>query len=129
MRYLVLLLICFAIQPLSAQENNRAALPIDSAQYAVRLFEGRLTRLREAVEKTDISAMVGVYAHLLADIREEIGSVESKTPNSPRLESMLFVLNKFESFSFDPAKPEELKPYLARFDEFLALMKEERSTK
>lgn len=130
MRYYFLpLLICLAIRPLSAQENARTAVPVDTVQYPVRLFEGRLLRLREAVEKNDASSMTGAYAHLLGDIREEIGRVEIKSPPSPRLESMLFVLNKFESCAFDPAKPETLKPYLARFDEFLALMKEERAGK
>lgn len=127
--YFLLLLTCFAIQALSAQENSRAAIPVDSVQYPVRLFEGRLARLREAVEKNDVSSMVGAYANLLGDIREEIAKAEAKTPPSPRLESMLFVLNKFESYAFDPVKPEELKPYLARFEEFLALMKEERAAK
>ena len=129
MRYLVPLLFCFAIQALSAQENARPVVPLDTVQYPVRLFEGRLLRLREALEKNDASSMVGVYAHLLGDIREEIGRVEARTPPSPRLESMLFVLNKFESYAFDPVKPDELKPYLPRFDEFLSLMKEERAGK
>ena len=129
MRYLLLLLTCFAIQPLSAQETSRAATPVDTAEYVIRLFEGRLTRLREAVDKNDVSSMVGAYAHLLGDIREEIGRVESANPKSARLESMLFVFNKFEAFIFDPAKPEELKPYLPRFDEFLALMREEKAGK
>lgn len=129
MRYLILLLTCFSLQPLSAQELSRAATPVDTAEYNIRLFEGRLGRLREAVEKKDVSSMVGVYAHLLGDIREEIGRVENTNPKSARLEPMLLVLNKFDAFIFDPAKPEELKPYLPRFDEFLALMKEEKTGK
>ena len=127
--YFILLLTLFALSSLSAQETSRTAQPIDTAEYAIRLFEGRLVRLREAVEKNDVSSMVGAYTHLLGDIREEIGRVENTNPGSARLEPMLSVLNQFDAFIFDPAKPGELKPYLPRFDEFLALMKEEKSGK
>ena len=48
--------------------------------------------------------------------------VETAAPESKCLVSMQFILNKFEAFSFDPMKPQELKPYRELFDEFSVLM-------
>ena len=73
--------------------------------------------------------MVAAYANLLGDMRQEIDLVSSRAPESPQLTTMQSILDKFEAYSFDPAKPEELKPYLARFDEFYGLMRKERSRK
>ncbi len=62
-------------------------------------------------------------------MRQEIDLVSAKAPESAQLTTMQSILDKFEAYTFDPAKPEELKPYLARFDEFYGLMRKERSGK
>lgn len=125
MKYFLLFLFCICLQPVFAQvENRHAATPIDTAVFVARHFEGRLTRLREAADKNDVSAMTTCYAYLLGDIRTSIDYEEQKSPDSQRLASMKNILGKFENFAFDPMKPAELKPYLAHFDAFLALLKE-----
>ena len=127
MKYLLLLLFCFCLQPVFAQEENRhaaAQTPEDIAVTAARRFEGRLTRLREAMDKNDVSSMTACYANLLGDMRSAIDYVENQAPGSRKLTDMQGVLGKFEGFTFDPMKPGELKPYLVNFDDFLALLKE-----
>lgn len=125
MKYLLFFLFFFSLNGLFAQETRQspAMTAADSAQFEIRRFENRLTRLREALDKNDASSLAACYVHLLGDIRSEMEQVETKTPDNERLESMKEIFAKFENFAFDPMKPDELKPYLARFDEFLALMK------
>ncbi len=48
---------------------------------------------------------------------------------SPHVRKPIFGREGGSVSIIDPAKPEELKPYLPRFDEFLALMKEEKTGK
>jgi hypothetical protein len=127
MKYLLLFLFCFFLQPLVAQDENRhaaAQTPVDSAAVAARRFEGRLTRLREAVEKNDVSSMTSCYANLLGDMRSAIEHEAAQKPESEKLASMQGIFAKFETFTFDPMKPAELTPYLADFDEFLKLLKD-----
>ena len=127
MKFLLPILLCFFLQNAFAQEARSSK--IDSAEYSLRLFEGRLTRLHEAFDKKDASTMVAAYANLLGDMRQEIDVVSARAPESPQLTAMQSILDKFEAYSFDPAKPEELKPYITRFDEFYGLMRKERSRK
>lgn len=123
MKYLLLFLCCLPVQYIFGQESNRATqTQIDSSEFAVRSFEIRLVRLREALDKNDVSPMVSLYAHLLGDMRQAMERVETVAPESKCLVSMQFILNKFEAFSFDPMKPQELKPYLELFEEFSVLM-------
>lgn len=127
MKYLLLLLLCLCLQPVFAQDENRhaaAQTPEDIAVTAARRFEGRLTRLREAMDKNDVSSMTSCYANLLGDMRSAIDYVENQAPGSRKVTDMQGVLGKFEGFTFDPMKPAELKPYLVNFDDFLALLKE-----
>ena len=127
MKYLLLLLFCFSLQPVFAQDENRhaaAQTPEDIAVTAARRFEGRLTRLHEAIDKNDVSSMTSCYANLLGDMRSAIEYTENQAPGSRRLADMQNVLGKFENFTFDPMKPAELKPYLPNFDAFLALLRE-----
>ncbi|MCB0543906.1 MAG: hypothetical protein R2791_01645 [Saprospiraceae bacterium] len=129
MKYLVIFILLFTTR-LHAQETREVTMTAaDTARYEVQRFEGRLARLREGLEKNDISPVVGAYTNLLGDIREEIARTETRAPESPRLPSMQFILTKFDEFIFDPTKPDELKPHLERFDEFLGLMKAERGMK
>lgn len=127
MKYPLLLLFSLFLQPLFAQVENRhaaAQTPEDAAVVAARRFEGRLTRLREALDKNDVSSTTACYANLLGDIRSAIEHFETQSPESQKLSTMRNILGKFENFTFDPMKPDELKPYLAHFDDFLALLKE-----
>lgn len=126
MKYFLLFLFCFFLQPLVAQEENRhaaAQTPVDSAAMAAHRFEGRLTRLREAIEKNDVSAMTGCYANLLGDMRSAIEHEATQKPGSQKLASMQGIFAKFETFIFDPTKPAELTPYLTNLDDFLKLLK------
>ena len=127
MKYFFLLFLCFSLQSAFAQDENRHAAtqtPEDKALTASRRFEGRLTRLNEALDKNDVSAMTACYANLLGDMRSAIDYVEKQTPESQRLVAMKGILGKFENFTFDPMKPGELKPYLPNFDDFLKLLQE-----
>lgn len=127
MKYLLLLLFCISLQPGFAQDENRhaaAQTPEDVAVVAARRFEGRLTRLHEAVDKNDASSMTACYANLLGDMRSSIEYYEGQDVESQKLVSMRDVFSKLENFTFDPMKPEELKPYLTHFDNFLTLLKE-----
>jgi hypothetical protein len=127
MKYFLLLLFCLCLQPAFAQDENRhaaAQTPEDISMTAARRFEGRLTRLHEAIEKNDVSSMTACYANLLGDMRSAIDYMEKQAPGSLKLTDMQGVLGKFENFTFDPMKPAELKPYLPNFDEFLKLLKE-----
>jgi hypothetical protein len=127
MKYLLLLFFCLSLQTVFAQNENRHAAsqtPVDSAAFAARRFESRLTRLREALDKNDASSSVSCYANLLGDIRSSIEREETKAPEGQKLAPMQTVLGKFEAFTFDPMKPAEIKPYLAYFDDFLKLLKE-----
>lgn len=125
MKYLLLFLLCLSMQPVFAQtENRHAQTPVDTAALAAIRFEGRLTRLREALDKNDVSSMTSCYANLLGDIRSAIDYTEQKDPAGQRLGSMQGVFAKFENFTFDPMKPAELKPYLSHFDDFLSLLRE-----
>jgi len=127
MKYLFFILFALSAHIVFAQENRHAAAltPIDSAEYAVSRFDARITRLREALEQNNVSNMVSNYAHLLGDMRSGIEYVEMKSPESPNLTSMQAQLEKFGEFTFDPMKPDELRPYLSNFDEFLSLLKAE----
>lgn len=127
MKYLLLLLFCLSLQPAFAQEENRHAAALtqaDSALMAARRFEGRLLRLREAIDKNDVSSMSSCYTNLLGDIRSAIDHVSQRNPESEQLTAMQGVFAKLENFMFDPMKPAELKPYLVHFDTFLTLLKE-----
>lgn len=127
MKYLLLFFLCFSLQSVFAQDENRhaaAQTPEEIAVTAARRFEGRLTRLNEALDKNDVSAMTSCYANLLGDMRSAIEYVEKQAPESQTLVSMQGILGKFENFTFDPTKPNELKPYLPNFDDFLKLLKE-----
>lgn len=127
MKYLFLLLLILSTQAIFAQENRHAAaqLPVDSAEQAVRRFDARLTRLREALDQNNASNMVSAHALLLSDIRQTIEYVEAKSPESQRLAPMRGILEKLGAFNFDPMKPAELKPYLQQFDDFLSQLKAE----
>jgi DNA-binding transcriptional regulator PaaX len=127
MKYFLLLLLCLSLQSVFAQDENRhasAQTPVDSAAVAARRFEGKLTRLREAVEKNDVSSMTACYANLLGDMRSAIEHEAAQKPEGEKLASMQKVFAKFETFTFDPMKPAELKPRLPDFDDFLKLLKE-----
>ncbi len=127
MKYLLLLFLCLSIQPLFSQTENRhaaAATPADSNAVAARRFEGRLTRLREAMDKNDVSSMTACYANLLGDIRSAIDHEAPHATETHKHSAMLDLFARFENFTFDPMKPGELKPYLVNFDDFLALLKE-----
>ena len=126
MKYFLLFLFCFFLQTLVAQDENRhaaAETPVDSAAVAARRFEGRLTRLREALDKNDVSSTTSCYANLLGDMRSAIEHEAAQKPESEKLASMQSIFAKFEAFTFDPTKPAELKPYLASFDDFLKLLR------
>lgn len=126
MKYFLLFLFCFFLQPLVAQEENRHAatqMPADVAALAATRFENRLTQLREAVEKNDVSSMTASYANLLGDMRSAIEYEAAQEPESEKLASMQSIFAKFETFTFDPMKPAELKPRLADFDDFLKLLR------
>jgi hypothetical protein len=127
MKYLLLLLFCLSLQTVFAQDENRhaaAQTPEDISMTAARRFEGRLTRLHEALDKNDVSSMTACYANLLGDMRAAIEYIENQAPGSKKLTDMQSVFGKFENFTFDPMKPGELKPYLPNFDDFLELLKE-----
>jgi hypothetical protein len=127
MKYFLLFLFCLSLQSVVAQDENRHAAakqPMDTAALAARRFEGRLERLREALDKNNTSAMTAEYANLLGDIRSCIGWMETKELGSQRLASMNNIFAKVENFIFDPARPAELRPCLASFEEFLKLLKE-----
>ena len=127
MKYFLPLLFCLFLQPVFAQDENRhaaAQTPEDVSMTAARRFEGRLTRLHEALDKNDVASMTACYANLLGDMRSAIDYMEKNAPGSRKLTDMQSVLGKFENFTFDPMKPAELKPYLPNFDDFLALLRE-----
>ncbi|MBV6442064.1 MAG: hypothetical protein DYG98_02085 [Haliscomenobacteraceae bacterium CHB4] len=127
MKYFLLLLFCLSLKTVFAQDENRhaaAQTPENIEMTAARRFEGRLTRLREALDKNDVSSMTACYANLLGDIRSAIEYYETNVPDSPKIASLQTIFAKFENFTFDPMKPGELKPYLVHFDDFLVLLKE-----
>lgn len=127
MKYFLLLLFFHGLQPVFAQDENRHAAtqtPEDIEATAARRFEGRLTRLREALDKNDVSSMTACYANLLGDMRSAMEYYETNAPAGTRIASLQTVFAKFENYTFDPMKPGELKPYLVHFDDFLALLKD-----
>lgn len=126
MKYLLLFFLCLALQPAFAQIEARqpvARTAADSAAIAARRFEGRLLRLRQAIEKNDASAMTSCYNNLLGDVRQAVDFASQRDPQGEKTTAMQAVFAKFENYTFDPMKPAELKPYLAHFDEFLVLLK------
>ena len=127
MKYLFLLLLILSTQTAFAQENRHAAaqVPVDSAEQAVRRFDARLIRLREALDQNNVSNMVSAHALILGDIRQTIEQIEAKSPESQRLAPMRGILEKLGAFNFDPTAPAELKPYLQDFDDFLVHLKAE----
>lgn len=127
MKYLLLFLFCLALQPAFAQDENRHAAtqtPEDIAVVAARRFEGRLNRLREALEKNDASSIASCSANLLGDIRSAIDYEAQKSPESKKLAAMQAIFEKIENTPYDPAKPVDLKASLAPFEEFLKLLQE-----
>ena len=127
MKHFLFFFFCLALQPAFAQTESRQQAPktaADSAAIAARRFEGRLVRLREALDKNDASAMTSCYANLLGDLRSAVDHESQRAPEAEKTIAMQAVFSKFENFSFDPMKPAALKPYLTHFDEFLALLKQ-----
>jgi hypothetical protein len=126
MKYFLFFFLCLAIQPAFSQTEARPSAPktaADSAVIAARRFEGRLVRLREAIDKNDVSSMTSCYSNLLGDVRSAVDHEAQRAPEAEKTIAMQAVFAKFEDFTFDPMKPAALKPYLAHFDEFLVLLK------
>lgn len=124
MKYLLFLFLSVILTAdAAAQSPERVSrTAIDPAEMASKRFEGRLTRLREALDKNDVSASISCYNNLLGDVRSAIEHEESVAPQGEKIGPMRAIFTKLEAFVYDPNQPEALKPYLADLDEFRALL-------
>lgn len=127
MKYLLLFVLnVFLVAGLSAQttEPTERSAPAPAA-VAVKRFEGRLTRLREALEKNDASASISCYNNLLGDVRSALEQEEKTAPEGEKIGPMRRIFAKLEAFQYDPNQLEALKPYLVDLEEFRGLLARE----